>query len=304
MAKFIERKEYNNVITIKLVMPDACNARCSFCYNRDKNYIKSRKDFFNNFINSIDDLIKKIGKKNEISLDITGGEPTLNEPLLVEVLNKLKEYKIKDKVLRVTLTTNGSYLNKVIPYMKGVVSYVNISVHDFRQSERDSIFNFRINKKIEYDILTKRLRDIGITCSACAVVYKEINDFPKWRDNFISWAKQNGFIAIRFRCDVFWGNKNIFDRYMMESKLEEQFQTITYENTPDSHWCRLRRKMDGFRVFFLHGVLDTSAVTKGIEYVIDTDGLCYCDYHKQTKISDYKYEIGKIYDLLPGDANE
>ena len=48
-----------------------------------------------------------------------------------------------------------------------------------------------------------------------------------------------------------------------------KFDTINYEKTTDSHWCRLRRK-DGMRVFFLHGVLDTSILTKGIEYVIDT----------------------------------
>lgn len=59
----------------------------------------------------------------------------------------------------------------------------------------------------------------------------------------------------------------------------------------------LNRK-DKMRVFFLHGVLDTSIKTKGIEYVIDTDGHCYCDYYRRTKIEDYQYEVGKIYDAV------
>ena len=43
--------------------------------------------------------------------------------------------------------------------------------------------------------------------------------------------------------------------------------------------------------------LDTSINTKGIEYVIADDGKCYCDFYKRTKLEDYRYEVGKIYDL-------
>lgn len=103
---------------------------------------------------------------------------------------------------------------------------------------------------------------------------------------------------MRFRCDVFWTNSDIFDIYLIKAMNEvNKFNVINYENTTDSHWCRLRRK-DGMRVFFLHGVLDTSVKTKGIEYVIDTDGHCYCDYYRKIKIEDYQYEVGKIYDMI------
>ena len=34
--KYIERKDYNKVITVKLVIPGGCNAKCPFCYNKDK----------------------------------------------------------------------------------------------------------------------------------------------------------------------------------------------------------------------------------------------------------------------------
>ncbi len=55
-------------------------------------------------------------------------------------------------------------------------------------------------------------------------------------------------------------------------------------------------KMTNSEYSFLHGVRDTSILTKGIEYVVDEDGIAYCDFYKRTKVSDYKYEIGKIYD--------
>ena len=51
-----------------------------------------------------------------------------------------------------------------------------------------------------------------------------------------------------------------------------------------------------FRIFMLHGVLDTSILTKGIEYVIAQNGHGYCDFYMKTPIENYQYEIGKIYD--------
>ena len=49
-------------------------------------------------------------------------------------------------------------------------------------------------------------------------------------------------------------------------------------------------------MFFLEGVLDTSEHTKGIEYVIADDGRLYADFYKRTRIEDYQFKIGEIYD--------
>ena len=296
MAEFKEREDYNKVISIKLVMPVGCNAKCSFCYNRDKTSTTfDKEEFLDNFIPSLEHLLNEIGDKNPVSLDITGGEPTLDVDLLSLVLIKLRDFGIKDKVFRVTMTTNGTNLYQIpIELMQDVINYVNISVHDYRQKERENIIQIH-TPALAYKRIISRLNSVGITVSAVAVVFREIENFNLWRDNFINWAKQQGFISVRFRCDVFWKNSNCFDTYMMDSKNEEQFDVINYECTPDSHWCRLRRK-DGMRVFFLHGVEDTTVHTKGIEYVIHTDGKCYCDFYKRTPIDKYEYEIGKIYD--------
>ena len=125
---FVERKDYNKVITVKLVIPGRCNAKCPFCYNKDKRISCDKQQFLDNFINSLDDIICRIGDKNTISVDITGGEPTLDPELLSKVLIKLKQYDIKSRVLRTTITTNGTNLKEVIPFMKGVIDYVNISI--------------------------------------------------------------------------------------------------------------------------------------------------------------------------------
>ena len=292
---FIERKEYNKVITIKLVIPNGCNAKCPFCYNKDKDLRCDKASFIENFIPSLDNIITQIGDKNPVSVDITGGEPTLDADFFIQVLKKLKEYDIKSKVLRTTLTTNGYRLDEVIPYLEGVIDYVNISMHTFNTFERQQIMGMHMPLDDYYNLICD-LKEIGIDTSASAVIYQDIPDFNNWRDEFIKICKSLGFKALRFRCDVFWDEAEKFDNYLLSAKYDNHFDVITYEKTTDSHWLRLREKYTGFRVFFLHGVLDTSLLTKGIEYVIDTDGKCYCDYYRNTPIEEYEYEIGKIYD--------
>lgn len=297
--KYIERKDYNKVISVKLVVPGSCNARCEFCYMKDYRDIMEHNDdsFFNNYLSSLRNLIEKIDGKNPISLDITGNEPTLNVERLKRILCELKESGLKNKFCRVTMTTNGTNLKEIIPYLDGVVDYVNISVHDYSLENRQKIMGFKTFTQNEYRELINQLNNIGVTVSATAVIYRPINDFKQWFDSFVEWCENTGFISLRLRCDVFWKQNYLFDEYMEYGLNNKDYSVITHENTTDSHWCRLR-KYNKFRVFFLKGVLDTSLLTKGIEYIIEDDGFCYCDYYKRTKIDDYKYEIGKIYDLV------
>lgn len=296
--EYIERIDYNKVITIKLVIPGSCNAHCSFCYMKDYKGVPSgsKEDFLQNYLDSLDNVLKKIGDKNPVSLDITGNEPTFDPNFLKTILKQLKEFDIQNKVQRVTITTNGFRLKEVIPYFEDVINYVNISVHDYDLYERQKIMGFKTFSDQEYADLIGELNNIGITVSAIAVIHKSIINFRNWFDNFVDWCKKLGFIALRLRCDVFWNRKDLFDEYMSYGLEHEDYTVINHEATPDSHWCRLRR-FDKFRVFFLHGVIDTSFWTKGIEYVIADDGICYCDFYKNVKLDDYQYEVGKIYDL-------
>lgn len=79
------------------------------------------------------------------------------------------------------MTTNGAHLKEVIPYMKDVVDYVNISIHDWQPIRREEILGFCFNR-IDYKDMIQQLNDIGITVSACAVIFKKIPNFVKWRD--------------------------------------------------------------------------------------------------------------------------
>lgn len=296
MNDWVKRTEYNKVISLKLIIPGSCNAKCVFCYMNDKklNLKETKKEFLDNFINSINQFLKELEDKNPVSLDITGNEPTLDVSFLGKVLTLLKESGVQRKFTRVTLTTNGVHIEEIIPYLKDVVDYVNLSVHDYREDERKKIMGISVFPS--YAPIIKKLNDIGITVSCVSVLYKPVINFQEWFSNFVDWCKEQGFISLRFRWNVFWDESETFENYMDIGMHNSDYQIINHENTPDSHWCRLRR-YDGFRVFFLKGVLDTSECTKGIEYVIAEDGQCYCDFYKKTKLEDYEFKVGEIYDM-------
>ena len=54
--KYIERKDYNKVITVKLVIPGGCNAKCPFRSHTNTAMSCDKLQFFANFIGSIDAL--------------------------------------------------------------------------------------------------------------------------------------------------------------------------------------------------------------------------------------------------------
>lgn len=285
--------------TIKLVIPGACNANCSFCYNRHSNKMEIgtyelKRHWLDNFLSSLEQIILKIDGKQPISVDITGNEPTLDTNFFIEVMHKLRSFHLKNKINRITCTTNGIGLKNVAPFMNGVVNYVNISVHDYDQERRNNIFGSYFPTDSDYEEAIQLLLDSKIHTSAIAVIHNEINDFPTWRDNFIKWADKIGFVSLRFRNNVYYGNNNFLD-YMNDTINDKRFYTIQKENTPDSNWCQLATK-DGFLVFFLKGVIDTYSVSPGIEFIVHDDGKAYADFNKTIPFEEYNFPVGYVFD--------
>ncbi len=248
---------YDSLVTIKLVLPGTCNAKCKFCYNK---YIEEmrigskemKEIWLNNFLISLEKIILKVDGKQGISLDITGNEPTLDTDFFIQVLHKLRNFSMKDSITRITCTTNGFGLLKVAPYMKGVVNYVNISVHDYDYNRRSDIFKTYSPIDHDYEEIVKSLLDNGISATAVAVIHHKIDNFNSWRDEFVSWAIKIGFVSLRFRYDAYDNNdNNLFLDYMNQTKNNKDYFIIQDKNASDSIWCILSYKT-GFLVYFLY----------------------------------------------------
>ncbi len=294
LEKYEIRKDFNNVVTVKLILPVGCNAKCEFCYNNDYNISTIKKDFLTNLDNSIEEIVSSITPHFPVSLDITGGEPTLDVEFLKKVLNKLKLHQLINKFCRITLNTNGYNLEKVIDDLKNIVTYVNISTHNSNKTKRDLIFNTHTLKDIDYKRIVLKLLDVGIDTSTICVIYNKIDNFKTFNEDYIKWCKDIGFVSLRYRNDSFW-TQSKFDDYMQNTVDDSEYNIIQLEASNDSTWCRLADN-EGFFIFFLNGVLDTFKVSKGIEYIIHDDGKLYLDYSKKVKFIDYKLPYNLILD--------
>lgn len=270
-------------IPIKLIVPSGgCNAKCRFCYM--KNLITThnkinKQEFINNFIKSLFILFDKIGNdKNNITLDITGNETTLDVNLLKTILNKLKTNNIAQYVKHITLTTNGFNMLKVVDDFQSIVDYVNISVHTFDMHERYEIMKYSLTND-QYFNINNKLNNYKISSSAVSVIDQPIEKFDIWRDKFILWAKKTGFSSLRFRCDTLSFDAKIFNEYMFNTINNSKLKLIDYKKTVSSQYCILTTD-DDFKIVFLHGTLSSLHIKKPIEYIVHDDGKPYYDLNK------------------------
>lgn len=298
-SDYIYRKNFDNAITIKLVIPGACNANCRFCYNKHSNQMEKstsalKQNWLENFLIALEQIVLKIDGRQPISIDITGNEPTLDADFFIKVLHKLRGFSLRSSISRITCTTNGVNIKKVAPFMKGIVNYVNISVHDYNQESRNDIFGSYYPTDEDYRDNVQILLDNNIHASAVAVIDRKIENFSNFRDEFIEWAEDIGFVSLRFRHNVY-SDGDAFLSYMHETASSNQFFTIQKEDTPDSNWCQLSTS-NGFMVFFLKGVVDTYQVSPGIEFIVHDDGKAYADFNKTVPFEKYKFPIGYVFD--------
>lgn len=292
LNKYNIRKDFNNVVTIKLIIPSSCNARCEFCYNNEYKINDTKTLFLDNLDNSIEKVVSNISPYFPISLDITGGEPTYDVEFLRKVLQKLKLHPLINRFCSITLNSNGFNIDKLYHDLKGIINYVNISTHHFDQEKRNNVFKTYKPTINDYKNIVLNLLDIGIDTSTICVIHNEIKDFDLFNSEYIKWCKNIGFISLRYRSNSF--DKTIkFDKYMQQTI--KNYHLIQIEKTNDSTWCRLSDN-EGFFIFFLNSVLNTFDVSKGIEYIIHDDGILYTDYLKQVRFEDYNLPYKFIFD--------
>lgn len=266
-------------LSIKLVIPSGCNKHCPFCFNKLNKETAShgidafKKSFFDSLIQVVT-TSRKFNPNREISLDITGNEPTNDIELFTFVLDKIK--RIKNLFSKVVLTTNGQHILSVCDIMCGVIDIVNVSVHHYMPSERINAFGgggVHSNDRY-YKYIVKALKNIGIHTTAVAVIYKPLKEgFGCYISNFSEWCKTQGFNDIRLRSN-FYEDNDFFVEYMND----ERFDTIPI--VVSGLWSK-KFNVNGINVLMLKGIKSLISNVVGVEVVIDDNGLAYIDYGKE-----------------------
>ena len=92
-----------------------CNLRCRYCFASTGDYHTGHREMLplETGKRAIDFLIETSGPRKHLDIDFFGGEPLLNWPVVVELVNYAEQRgEETNKVLRLTITTNAYLLNE------------------------------------------------------------------------------------------------------------------------------------------------------------------------------------------------
>ncbi len=281
---YVYRKNFDGEITIKLVIPSKFNAVL-------------KQNFLDNFLLSLEQIMLSIDNKQDVLLEIVGDDPLIDPEFFIKVLHKLRDFCSIYKFNSISCTTNGIFLKKVAPFMRGVINQVNILINNYNQAIRsEEILETYSLPDNDYREIVRILLDNDIYASATAMIDKKFYNFKKFRDKFIKWCNDIGFVSLKFINNVYKSkSENIFLKYMQDSLKDDKLFLIQKENTTILKSCQLSTK-DGFLVFFLKDVLDTYEVSPGLEFFVHDDAKAYADFKKKVPLENYTFPIGYVFD--------
>lgn len=292
--QFITIDNKHSNVSIKIVIPAGCNAKCEFCFNqlqKDTRMVK-KEIFLANLSQNLDYVLTTLKEldRDDISLDITGNETTFDVNLLKATLRIVSEYK--NRVKRVVLTTNGFKLKEIVDFLSNeMLDYVNISSHHYDFKRRKLIFKTDTipdDETIKY--CTSILEENGIKTTSVVVLYKKLDEpFMDFMNKFSKWSVECGFSGIRVRSN--FTTDNAF--------IREYFENTSFENVvSESEVAGLYTKnivMNNIPVRLLRGVNDLTNYVIGVEGVIDDNGQPYVDYNKRFAFNDHLWVYKNVH---------
>lgn len=144
-----------------LIIAQDCNLRCEYCFAGTGDYGMDRKLMdFDTAKKAIDFLLTESKDRQTLELDFFGGEPTMNWPVVEQVVkyarSKEKEY---NKIFRFTVTTNGIMLDdEKIDFINKEMHNVVLSV-DGRKAVNDRVRKFS-NGMGSYDLFIEKFQKL------------------------------------------------------------------------------------------------------------------------------------------------
>ena len=127
---------------VRLSLTDRCNLNCVYCMPKGQSPVFLKKDE----IMSVDEIYKICLYLSKIGIDtikLTGGEPLLREDF-EDVVKKIRSI---DEIKNITLTTNGTRLEKYMDFLhEQDIKNINISLDSLSPQKYKDITNFKLDK--------------------------------------------------------------------------------------------------------------------------------------------------------------
>jgi uncharacterized protein len=136
-----------------------CNLRCKYCFADEGEYKGHRKLMTAEVgKKAVDFVIKSSGPRRNIEIDLFGGEPLMAFNTIKEIVEygKIKE-KEHNKVIRFTMTTNGTMLNdEIMEYIDKNMGNIVLSI-DGRKCVNDDV-RVRRDGSGSYDSILPKIK--------------------------------------------------------------------------------------------------------------------------------------------------
>ena len=175
-----------NIDYLRFSVTDRCDLRCRYCMP-EKMSFSQKKDMLNlDQLKTLTDVLIRVGIKK---IRITGGEPFVRKDI-ISFLQYLNYYKKKQLLKEITLTTNGTLLEKYSEELKqNGIERLNVSIDSLIPEKYSFITN---GGKID-NVLKgiEKASNLGIKIKINVVLLKNFNE-----DEIISlikWSAKNDF---------------------------------------------------------------------------------------------------------------
>lgn len=201
---------------LRVSVTDRCDFRCTYCMSENMTFLPKKDILSLEELEIICNVFIKLGTKK---IRLTGGEPLVRKGILNLIKNLGK--KIGNGLDELTLTTNGSQLEKYAEFLKeNGVNRVNVSVDHLDPNKFRKITRWGDLDKVLSGI--EKAKSVGIKIKINTVALKDFNE--KNIIEMIEWCSLNEYdmtlIEVMPMGDI--GSENRFDQYLPLSEVKER----------------------------------------------------------------------------------
>jgi len=201
---------------LRVSVTDRCDFRCTYCMSENMTFLPKKDILSLEELETICNVFVKLGTKK---IRLTGGEPLVRKGILNLIKNLGK--KIGNGLDELTLTTNGSQLQKYAEFLKeNGVNRVNVSLDHLDPSKFKEITRWGDLDKVLIGI--EKAKSVGIKVKINTVALKDFNE-----NNIIEmieWCSLNEhdmtLIEVMPMGDI--GSENRFNQYLPLSEVKER----------------------------------------------------------------------------------
>ena len=201
---------------VRISVTDRCDFRCTYCMSENMAFLPKKDILSLEELETICKVFIKLGTKK---IRLTGGEPLVRKGILNLIQNLGK--KIGNGLDELTLTTNGSQLEKYAEFLKeNGINRVNVSLDHLDPNKFKEITRWGDLNKVLAGI--EKAKNVGIKVKINTVALKHFNE-----NNIvemIEWCSSNEcdmtLIEVMPMGDI--GSENRFNQYLPLSKVKEK----------------------------------------------------------------------------------